>query len=69
LGPASGGAGYSSENYPSDLGASTVVVFAATIFGLDEPKPSVANQALINAAVCPMLDKPLPAATGSSPRG
>ena len=36
----------------------TVSVLTATIFGLAVPKAGAANQALVNAAVCAMLDKP-----------
>lgn len=52
--------GYSSEDYTDSTGHRTVSVFTATIFGLAEPKAGAADQALVNAAVCAMLDKPIP---------
>jgi len=50
--------GYSSENYTDAAGRRTVSVLTATIFGLAVPKAGAANQALVDAAVCAMLDKP-----------
>ena len=58
--------GYSSENYTDDTGRRTVAVFATTIFSLAEPMAAQANQNLINAAVCTMLDKPIPASAVTS---
>ncbi|MEY9962701.1 D-alanyl-D-alanine carboxypeptidase [Streptacidiphilus sp. MAP12-16] len=52
--------GYSSENYTDSTGHRTVSVFTTTIFGLAEPKVGAADQALVNAAVCTMLGKPVP---------
>jgi D-alanyl-D-alanine carboxypeptidase len=60
-------AGYSTWNYTDDTGTRTVAVFASTIFGLAEPKTSAARQTLLNAAVCAMLDKPIPAGTAPTP--
>ena len=57
-------AGYSSWDYTDDTGTRTVAVFVTTIFGLAGPKTSVASQTLLNAAVCAMLDKPIPASVG-----
>lgn len=54
--------GYSSENYADAAGHRTVSVYTATIFGLVPSKPAAANQAVVNAAVCTMLGKPIPAA-------
>ena len=59
--------GYSSEAYTDPTGRRTVSVFTSTIFGIAGPATRAADQAVINAAVCAMLDKPLPAsAAGSS---
>jgi D-alanyl-D-alanine carboxypeptidase len=60
-------AGFSSENYTNLAGDRTVAVFVTTIFGLDQPKATADNQELINAAVCAMLDKPMPVAAVSTP--
>jgi len=57
--------GYSSEDYTDAAGRRTVSVFTATIFGLASPRAGAANQALVNAAVCAMLGKPIPAASAS----
>jgi len=57
-------AGYSTWNYTDDTGTRTVAVFVTTIFGLAKPKTSVASQTLLDAAVCAMLDKPIPASAG-----
>jgi D-alanyl-D-alanine carboxypeptidase len=58
--------GYSSEAYTDAAGRRTVSVLTATIFGLAAPEAGPANQALVNAAVCTMLGRPVPAqsATG-----
>ena len=53
--------GYSSENYTDAAGRRTVSVLTATIFGLASPKAGAANQTLVNAAVCAMRKKPIPA--------
>ncbi|MFJ9245023.1 serine hydrolase domain-containing protein [Streptomyces sp. NPDC101776] len=58
--------GYSSWDYTDSTGRRTVSVFVPTIFGIAAPKPAAATEALLNTAVCTMLDKPLPATpTGS----
>ncbi|WP_107102358.1 serine hydrolase domain-containing protein [Streptomyces phaeochromogenes] len=62
-------AGYSSEDYTDATGRRTVSVFTTTIFGIANPKAAAANQALVNAAVCTMLDKPIPATPASAPTG
>jgi D-alanyl-D-alanine carboxypeptidase len=49
--------GYSSENYTDATGRRTVAIFTSTVFGLAEPKAGTADQALVNAAVCAMLDR------------
>ena len=59
--------GYSSEDYTDASGRRTVSVFTTTIFGLTPPKTGAANKALVNAAVCTMLDKPVPTTPGSAP--
>ncbi|WP_406489192.1 serine hydrolase domain-containing protein [Streptomyces phaeochromogenes] len=59
--------GYSSEAYTDATGRRTVSVFTTTIFGIANPKAAAANQALVNAAVCTMLDKPIPATPASAP--
>ncbi|MDH6574612.1 serine hydrolase domain-containing protein [Kitasatospora sp. MAP5-34] len=60
--------GYSSEDYTDSTGRRTVSVFTTTIFGLASPKTGAADQALVNAAVCTMLDKPIPS-TPAAPAG
>lgn len=60
--------GYSSEAYTDATGRRTASVLTSTIFGLASPKPGAANQAVVNAAVCTMLGKPIPA-TPASPAG
>ncbi len=59
--------GYSSEDYTDATGRRTVSVFTTTIFGIAKPETAAANQALVNAAVCTMLDKPIPTAPPSAP--
>jgi D-alanyl-D-alanine carboxypeptidase len=54
--------GYSSEDYTDATGRRTVSVFTATIFGLATPQTGAADQALVNAAICTMLGKPIPSA-------
>ncbi|WP_328497887.1 beta-lactamase family protein [Streptomyces sp. NBC_00414] len=67
--------GYSSEDYTDATGRRTVSVFTTTIFGLASPKngpanpAGPANQALVNAAVCTMLGKPIPTTPASPPAG
>ncbi|MDQ0776388.1 D-alanyl-D-alanine carboxypeptidase [Streptomyces aurantiacus] len=58
--------GYSSEAYTDATGRRTASVLTSTIFGLASPKSGAANQAVVNAAVCTMLGKPIPA-TAASP--
>lgn len=48
--------GYSSEDFTDRTGHRTASVYTSTIFGLAEPKPGAADQALVNAVVCVMLD-------------
>jgi len=57
--------GYSSEAYTDATGLRTASVLTSTIFGLASPKPGAANQVLVNAAVCAMLGKPIPATPAS----
>ncbi|MEY9947651.1 serine hydrolase domain-containing protein [Kitasatospora sp. GAS1066B] len=57
--------GYSSEDYTDATGHRTVSVFTTTIFGLAAPKTGPADQALVNAAVCTMLDQPIPSSPAS----
>jgi D-alanyl-D-alanine carboxypeptidase len=54
-------AGYSSETYTDATGHRTVAVLTSTVFDLARPSAAAAHTALVNAAVCAMLDKPLPA--------
>ncbi|AXG82569.1 class A beta-lactamase-related serine hydrolase [Streptomyces paludis] len=61
--------GYSSENYTDAAGRRTVSVYTTTIFGIASPKPRAAQQALMNAAVCAMLGKPVPATPAPAPTG
>jgi D-alanyl-D-alanine carboxypeptidase len=60
--------GYSSWDYANGDGTRTVSVFATTIFGLAEPKAGAATHKLLDAAICDMLGKPLPA-TSQHPAG
>jgi len=53
--------GYSSWDYTDSTGHRTASVFVTTIFGLATPKAAAATQTLINAAVCTMLGKHIPA--------
>ncbi|MEV7629916.1 serine hydrolase domain-containing protein [Actinoplanes sp. NPDC089786] len=48
--------GYSGETYTDATGRRTVAVLTTTIFGLAVPKAGAANKALVDAAVCAMLD-------------
>ncbi|MFC1403548.1 MULTISPECIES: serine hydrolase [Streptacidiphilus] len=52
--------GYSSVDYTDATGRRTASVYTSTIFGLALPRTAAANQALVDAAVCAMLDKPAP---------
>lgn len=54
--------GYQSDNYTDLSGKRTVSVLGTTHFGLmTDPKTGAAEDALVNAAICAMLDKPIPA--------
>jgi D-alanyl-D-alanine carboxypeptidase len=62
-------AGYSSETYTDDTGHRTVAVLTSTVFDLARPRAAAAHQALVDAAVCAMFDKPVPAAPSSPTAG
>ena len=53
--------GYSTEAYTDRTGRRTVSLVTTTIFGVAAPKPAAAHQALIDAAVCTMLGRPIAA--------
>lgn len=53
--------GYSSEIYTDTNGRRSAAVLTTTNFGIQEPKAASANKALVDAAICAMLDKPHPA--------
>lgn len=53
--------GYSSWDYTDSTGQRTASVIVTTIFGIATPKAAVATQTRINAAVCTMFGKPVPA--------
>ncbi|MFI7451968.1 serine hydrolase domain-containing protein [Nonomuraea sp. NPDC049714] len=53
--------GYSSQNYTDSTGRRTVTVVTTTLFGLRDEKLAVADRKLIDAAICVMLGKPVPA--------
>ena len=54
--------GYLSDNYTDLSGKRTVSVLSTTHFGLlADPKAGAAEHALVNAAICTMLDRPIPA--------
>ena len=57
--------GYSSWDYTDSTGQRTASVIVTTIFGIATPRAAAATQTLINAAVCTMLGKPIPAATAT----
>ncbi|MFF1374912.1 serine hydrolase domain-containing protein [Streptomyces sp. NPDC058308] len=60
--------GYSSEFYTDARGRRSVAVLTSTNFGIKEPKAAAANDKLVDAAVCTMLDKPhAPATEPTSP--
>ncbi|MFJ7997020.1 hypothetical protein ACIQ7D_07670 [Streptomyces sp. NPDC096310] len=61
--------GYSGEDHTDATGRRTVSVFTTTIFGIATPKAAAAHQALVNAAVCAMLDKPVPTTSASASSG
>jgi D-alanyl-D-alanine carboxypeptidase len=54
--------GYSSETYTDSTGRRTVSVLTTTIFGIAAAKPAAAQRALVDAAVCVMLGRSIPAA-------
>ncbi|WP_285619262.1 serine hydrolase domain-containing protein [Kineosporia sp. NBRC 101677] len=54
--------GYRSYNYTDKVGKRTVSVLNTTHFGLQaDPKAGAAEAALVDAAICTMLGKPIPA--------
>ncbi|MEU1785742.1 serine hydrolase domain-containing protein [Streptomyces sparsogenes] len=53
--------GYSSEIYTDAGGHRSVAVLTSTNFGIKEKAAATANKALVEAAACRMLGKPLPA--------
>ena len=57
--------GYSSWDYTDSAGRRTASVIVTTIFGIALPKAAGATQTLINAAVCTMFGKPIPAAAAT----
>jgi len=64
--------GYSSEIYTDRTGRRSVTVLNSTNFGVHLPAAVTANKALVNAAACTMLGKPLPPtkpATDTPPAG
>lgn len=58
--------GYNSQDYVDSTGRRTVSVFTSTVFGLADPSTGAADRAVVDAAVCAMLDQPIPA-TSSGP--
>lgn len=56
-----GVAGFSSENYTDATGERSVSVVTTTLFGLHAKATGAADQKVVDAAVCTMLGKPLPA--------
>ncbi|MGW3960688.1 serine hydrolase domain-containing protein [Amycolatopsis sp. NPDC005003] len=57
-----GVAGYSSQNYTDPTGTRSVSVVTTTLFALHAPELGAADQKVVDAAVCTMLGKPIPAA-------
>ncbi|MBU2663726.1 beta-lactamase family protein [Actinoplanes bogorensis] len=53
--------GYGSQNYTDSTGRRTMTVVSTTQFGAKFPEVAVADQAVVDAAVCVMLDRPIPA--------
>lgn len=53
--------GYSSQNYADATGRRTMTVVTTTQFGAKFPELQAADQQLIDAAVCVMLGRPVPA--------
>ena len=53
--------GYSSQNYTDDTGRRTVTVVTTTQFGAKTDAVMVADQRVVDAAVCTMLGHPIPA--------
>ncbi|MFT9474102.1 serine hydrolase [Streptomyces sp. Mo3] len=60
--------GYSSEIYTDKSGRRSAAVLTVTNFGIKEPKAAAANKALVDAAVCTMLGKPLPTESATPSR-
>jgi D-alanyl-D-alanine carboxypeptidase len=58
--------GYSTEDYTDSTGRRTASVFTSTIFGLANPTTGPADHAVLVAAVCAMLDKPVPTTATTS---
>ncbi|MEV6622432.1 serine hydrolase domain-containing protein [Amycolatopsis sp. NPDC051106] len=56
-----GMAGYSSQNYTDATGERAVSVVTTTLFGLHAPATGAADQKVVDAAICTMLGKPVPA--------
>jgi D-alanyl-D-alanine carboxypeptidase len=54
-------AGYSSQNYTDGTGERAVSVVTTTLFGLHAPATGAADQKVVDAAICTMLGKPVPA--------
>lgn len=54
--------GYSSQNYTDTTGTRSVSVVTTTLFALHAPELGAADQKVVDAAVCTMLGKPIPAA-------
>ncbi|MFD8723690.1 serine hydrolase domain-containing protein [Streptomyces sp. NPDC059629] len=53
--------GYSSQNYTDETGKRSVTVVATTLFGMRAEGVGAADQKVVDAAVCTMLGKSLPA--------
>jgi len=53
--------GFSSQNYTDRAGRRTVSVVSTTQFGLLDPTLRAADQKVVDAAICVMLGKPVPA--------
>ncbi|MFE9610817.1 serine hydrolase domain-containing protein [Streptomyces sp. NPDC006012] len=53
--------GYASQNYTDETGTRSVTVVTTTLFGLRVPAVGAADRKVVEAAVCTMLGKPLPA--------
>lgn len=53
--------GYSSQNYTDETGRRSVTVVATTLFGMRAEGVAAADRKVVDAAICTMLGKPLPA--------